>query len=100
MSTLDLLQPGWVLLAGSEAWRSAAAETAAALGIPVRCLVADIDLTSAELPILPAFGLGPSGAALIRPDGYIAARFHDRSSNLTEALARSASARSTGSEPG
>ena len=92
VSTLDLFQPGWVLLAGNDAWRSAAAEASRNSGIPVRCLVAEIDISAVETPLLPAFGLGPSGAALIRPDGYIAWRTLNHSDSLAQVMIKAAAA--------
>jgi 2-polyprenyl-6-methoxyphenol hydroxylase-like FAD-dependent oxidoreductase len=86
ISALDLYMGEFVLMAGPDgaAWRSAAAEAAAALGIPVRVYVVGADVTEPALPppsgaprFLEAYGIGPSGASLVRPDGYVAWRCRD-----------------------
>ena len=67
-STLDLFHHGWVLLSADELWSDPAARTAAALAA---------DLTFAPITVPgfgAAYGLGPAGATLVRPDGYIAWR--------------------------
>lgn len=75
LSTLDLFQPGWVLLADDAAWAPAAAQAAAQLGLDLTCVRLGVDVESGEPGALPvAFGLGRGGASLVRPDGYIAWR--------------------------
>jgi putative polyketide hydroxylase len=78
ISTLDLFGRGWVLITLDERWADAGARTALELGI---------DLTSTHFTnpadrqaVRDAFGLGSSGASLIRPDGFVAWR----STELTE----------------
>jgi 2-polyprenyl-6-methoxyphenol hydroxylase-like FAD-dependent oxidoreductase len=97
VSTLDLLQHGWVLIADDEAWCSAALQAGAALGIAVKCLRPGLG----ALPLNPqalhtALGFDTAGACLIRPDGYIAWRTLALPASplgvLTEALAAVASA--------
>ncbi len=79
LSTLDLFQPGWVLLANDAAWVSAAARVAAQLGLNLTCVRFGADIGPAEPGALPtAFGLGAGGASLVRPDGYIAWRTVER----------------------
>jgi putative polyketide hydroxylase len=65
-STLDLLQRDWVLVSRDERWRDPAAAVAAELDLPLRCAALG-DAAS-------AFGLDDGGAALVRPDGYLAWR--------------------------
>jgi putative polyketide hydroxylase len=97
VSTLDLFQRGWVLLADDARWSGAAAQAAERLGIGVECLRLGADVQHPEPDALRrAFGLGPSGASLIRPDGYVAWRAdaltEDPAGALTEALGRVAAA--------
>ncbi len=92
ISTLDLFQPGWVLLAGRDEWRNAVVGAEKIVGIAMRCFVVGTDIVSLEGTILPAFGLGPNGATLIRPDGYIAWRSVEWSADLAAALAGCAAA--------
>ena len=54
-STLDWFDGGFVLVAASDAWRAEPGTT----------------LRLANDSVREAFGLGPTGAALVRPDGYI-----------------------------
>jgi len=64
VSTLDLLQHHWVLVTDSEVWCEAAAQAIKRVGLKVECL----HIGGA------AFGIGPEGASLVRPDGYVAWR--------------------------
>jgi hypothetical protein len=91
VSTLDLLQRGWVLLAEDERWCTAATQAGEAMGIQLESLrVGAAVLPSDPEAFRKAFGLTPSGATLIRPDGYIAWRSRGMPANpgraLTEAL--------------
>ncbi|MEZ0366994.1 FAD-dependent monooxygenase [Mycobacterium sp. pUA109] len=67
LSTLELFQRGWVLLTEEPRWRPAATE----LGIA--CTVIGVDAAD-DGAFRTAYGLGVSGATLVRPDGYIAWR--------------------------
>jgi putative polyketide hydroxylase len=78
LSTLDLLQRGWVLLTAGDGWDEAAAK---------------VSLTVERLgDAAEAFGIGSAGASLVRPDGYLAWRTTelpaDPVATLTEALRR------------
>jgi putative polyketide hydroxylase len=83
-STLDLVQHGWVLLTQDDGWTDATK----------RVDVAFVRLDASEVlgpkPFHEAYGVGPGGASLVRPDGYIAARWTtmpaDPAAELTEAL--------------
>ncbi|BCJ47990.1 FAD-dependent oxidoreductase [Actinoplanes ianthinogenes] len=72
-STLDLVGTGFTLLTAGdgERWTTAARAAAAVTGVPVEAHAID--------PGTPGFtgryGLDPGGAALIRPDGFVARRF-------------------------
>lgn len=69
-STLDLLGPGFTVLAApeGEGWREATEEVATALAVPLTTHLVDAE------QFTTAFGLTPSGAVLTRPDGVIAWR--------------------------
>lgn len=74
LSTLDLLGPGFTLLAPTgSGWGRAAAENAVA--------AAEISADGAGELSAPTwakeYGIGPSGAVLIRPDGHVAWRTQD-----------------------
>jgi putative polyketide hydroxylase len=85
-STLDLFQRGWVLLTQDDGWTDATK----------RIHVAFVRLDESEVlgprPFHEAYGVGPGGASLVRPDGYIAARWTtmptDPAAELAEALRR------------
>jgi putative polyketide hydroxylase len=96
LSTLDLFQREWVLLAADDRWLPAATESARALGIPMECLRIGADVRPSDPGAFrTALGLGTAGASLVRPDGYVAWRSVDLPADplqaLTEALARVAS---------
>ncbi|UGS36400.1 FAD-dependent monooxygenase [Capillimicrobium parvum] len=80
LSTLDLFGQGYVLLAGPQgaAWRRAAAQAAAATEVPIDVHVAgagaDADVEDAAGRLPAAYGLERDGAALVRPDGFVAWR--------------------------
>jgi 2-polyprenyl-6-methoxyphenol hydroxylase-like FAD-dependent oxidoreductase len=74
----DVLGPGFVLLAGAAGghWCAAATAVAAALGFPLEAwrVAPDGDLTDPDGAFPAAFGVGPEGAVIVRPDGVIAWR--------------------------
>ena len=69
-STIDLFDGGFVLLTGTEGtgWLAAAQEAARSLGVPLRALIVD------EPAWQTAYGVGPAGAMVVRPDGHVAWR--------------------------
>ena len=75
--TLDLFQPDWVLLAGSEVWRGAVDHVRKALRVIIRCLVWGVDVRACEDDLASILGVGPDRASLVRPDGHIAWRSQD-----------------------
>jgi putative polyketide hydroxylase len=83
-STLDLFQHGWVLLTQDDGWTDATK----------RIDVVFVRLEASEVlgprSFNEAYGVGPGGASLVRPDGYIAARWTempaDPAAELIEAL--------------
>lgn len=78
ISTLDLFGRRFVLLAGPEgsAWLEHAAHAARALGVPIDAhrVGGHGGLGDVDGRFLDAYGLSPSGAALVRPDGFVAWR--------------------------
>ncbi len=88
VSTLDLFGRGFVLLAGpdGEGWCTAARGAAARLGVP-------LDAYPLGERFSEAYGTGAEGAALVRPDGFIAWRSRGAAAAgadgvLTDTLAR------------
>jgi hypothetical protein len=74
LSTLDLFGRDFVLLAGPEgkAWPAAASAAAKELGVTLDVhLIGDNGLTDAGGSFPGAFGISPSGAVLVRPDGFV-----------------------------
>ncbi len=93
LSTLDLFQRSWVLLSSDKRWGPAVTDTAAALGVDLTFVHVGSDVKPADPgAFLTAYGTGPDGASLIRPDGYIAWRITslpaDPTARLTTALAQ------------
>ncbi|HTN87978.1 MAG TPA: FAD-dependent oxidoreductase [Sorangium sp.] len=78
-STIDLLGDGFALLTACPAWAHAAEAVAARTGLPLRERRAD--------GFQAAYGVGPTGASLVRPDGFVAARWPDERGALERALA-------------
>ncbi len=97
VSTLDLFQRGWVLLAEDERWRPAVAQAAERLGVALEIVCVGVDVrTSDPEGLRRAFGLEAEGASLVRPDGYVAWRSiglpEDPPRALTDALGRASCA--------
>ena len=96
ISTLDLYRGEVVLMAGPHGatWVSAAATASAALGVPITCHQLGMNVeqvtTEGAVSLCDAYGIGESGASLVRPDGYVAWRAADdrASGELTSVLAR------------
>ncbi|MFF4414353.1 aklavinone 12-hydroxylase RdmE [Streptosporangium sp. NPDC001559] len=76
LSTVDLFGQDFVVLAGpdGEVWRAAADAVTARLGVTVRTTVLGEDLIDPQEEYGTRYGIGASGASLIRPDGIIAWR--------------------------
>ncbi|MDT0310442.1 FAD-dependent oxidoreductase [Streptomyces sp. DSM 44917] len=70
--THDLLDYRWTLLASEpgDRWR----EAGDALGTALRTLAVGRDLVDPSGDFPDRFGIGPGGAVLVRPDGYVAFR--------------------------
>lgn len=74
VSTLDLFGRNFVLLTGPDgrAWHEAAAVTAKELGLTLDAhVVGGEDLADAEGRFPGAYGISPSGAVIVRPDGFV-----------------------------
>jgi len=71
ISTLDLFGRGFVLLAGPEgsAWRESAGAAVDVL------IVGEGEILDPENAFPGAYGITPSGAVLVRPDGFVASSF-------------------------
>ena len=70
----DLVNDAFIVLTGPEGqtWRAAAAKQ---IGLPLRTYLIGEDLIDTENWWQARYALGDDGAVLIRPDGYVAARF-------------------------
>ncbi|ASO19695.1 tetracenomycin A2 monooxygenase-dioxygenase [Actinoalloteichus hoggarensis] len=81
ISTVDLFWDEFVLLTGSRTsgWAEAADRVAKQLGVPLRCEVIgpDGDLLPDGRNWAQAYGVGPQGAVLVRPDAFVAWRQQD-----------------------
>ncbi|GHO78609.1 FAD-binding monooxygenase [Ktedonobacter sp. SOSP1-85] len=88
ISTLDFCGTGFVLLAGPEGhkWHEAAQQVAQDLHLDIQAyrIGADGDLLDPENRWPALAGISPSGALLVRPDGYIAWRAQEESSELEQ----------------
>ena len=86
-STLDLFDGRLTVLAGHDGghWR-AAARALGAEGLPISGLAVDRDLNPLDGTFEERYRLGPSGAVLVRPDGYLAARLDTSTATATDAL--------------
>jgi 2-polyprenyl-6-methoxyphenol hydroxylase-like FAD-dependent oxidoreductase len=75
ISTLDLLDGGFVLLTGAEgtSWQRAAAEVTSSLGLKLSAyrVGPDGDLLDLENGWHAKMGMSPEGAVLVRPDGFV-----------------------------
>ncbi len=75
-STLDLFGRDFILLAGSdgESWLDASRAAGRTLGVPLGAHRVGADVTGADGALETAYGIGSAGAALVRPDGFVAWR--------------------------
>jgi putative polyketide hydroxylase len=75
ISSLDLFQNGWVLLTANEAWNEASLKVNDILKVELKGIKIGSDIKVQDTNAFRTlFGIGDSGATLIRPDGYIAWR--------------------------
>ncbi|QMU78173.1 FAD-dependent oxidoreductase [Streptacidiphilus sp. PB12-B1b] len=98
ISTIDLFWDSYVLLtdsAGSE-WAAAATRTAKELGVPLKTheVGPESELQPQDRDWHTAYGVGPGGAVLVRPDAIVTWRSagpaEDPAAVLAEAVARAA----------
>ncbi|MCJ1332512.1 hypothetical protein MMC10_009205 [Thelotrema lepadinum] len=93
ISSLDLLQRGWVLLSGDRRWTGAVEKVGGRVGVEF-VLVGGDDGEDGELKevesgqFAKAFGVGREGASLIRPDGVVAWRVSEMPLDPEEVLGR------------
>ena len=94
MSTLDLFGDGFTLLAGADGdgWMTATSATAEQLGAPL-----ELHRVGGE-GFEEAYGITPTGAVLVRPDGYVGWRAQDRETGATEESAARVSPRSSAAD--
>ncbi|BFO17487.1 hypothetical protein SHKM778_38750 [Streptomyces sp. KM77-8] len=92
ISTLDLYERAMVLLSSeSGGWHAAGAEVAASLSVPLDSYRVGAG-TGADLAPEPgpewaaAHGITPSGAVLVRPDGFVAWRHEGESADPAKSL--------------
>jgi hypothetical protein len=90
ISTLDLFGDGFALLAapGGETWSVAARNAAKDLGLALDAYTFGHELRDPENRFTGAYGLKAGGAALIRPDGFVAWRSGPAGGNAREVLKR------------
>jgi hypothetical protein len=91
ISTIDVYDGGFTLLTGPDnaGWVRAADRLAAELTVPVRVFGLGGDLVAVDEhlnALLDRYGLEPSGAVLIRPDGFVGFRSATRRRDEHEAL--------------
>jgi 2-polyprenyl-6-methoxyphenol hydroxylase-like FAD-dependent oxidoreductase len=89
ISTFDLFTKNFCVLAasGGGAWCEAARSAAAELGLPLDAHHLDHgELRNPQRRFVEAFGLSPSGAVLVRPDGFVGWRAVDDSGASAAAM--------------
>jgi putative polyketide hydroxylase len=74
-STLDLFQRDWVLLSQDSRWANATAAAAEGSGIEATFVTVDAEKVLGPWTFQSTYGVEADGASLVRPDGYIAARW-------------------------
>jgi 2-polyprenyl-6-methoxyphenol hydroxylase-like FAD-dependent oxidoreductase len=82
-STIDLFGRHFAVLAGADGapWAAAAADAAPRVGVPIDAHVLGGEFES-------AYGVSAAGAALVRPDGFVAFRSRDAVDDPTATLER------------
>jgi len=89
LSTLDLFGTAFVLLTGpdGQAWHEAASRAAGALDVPLQAyVVGGEEVRDPAGGFAAAYGISASGAALVRPDGFVAWRAQDAGAASEAAL--------------
>jgi 2-polyprenyl-6-methoxyphenol hydroxylase-like FAD-dependent oxidoreductase len=90
ISTLDLFGNGFTLLAAPEgaAWSAAAAGVAQELGVALDAYTFGRELRDPDQRFATAYGLTESGAALVRPDDFVAWRAKSAGEDPRDTLKR------------
>jgi 2-polyprenyl-6-methoxyphenol hydroxylase-like FAD-dependent oxidoreductase len=92
ISTLDLFGMSFVVLTGPDggSWRAAAEDAANLLGVPVDVwqIGGEHGLEDPAGRFLDAYGLGPAGAVLVRPDSFVGWHARDSTGASAATLAR------------
>jgi hypothetical protein len=91
ISTIDVYDGGFVLFTGPDNadWVRAADQVRTELAVPVRVFGLGTDLVPVDETVddlLRRYGLCPSGAFLVRPDGFVGFRSIDRAGDEHKAL--------------
>lgn len=76
LSTIDLFGDHFTVLAGAQggAWSAAAQAVTRRLGVEVRAHVVGESVIAERASFESVYGIEPSGAVLVRPDGHVAMR--------------------------
>jgi hypothetical protein len=85
LSTLDLYVGEFVLMAGPDgaAWEQSAVEAGVEVGVNVVSYIVERDQSSS---FCEDYGIEPSGASLVRPDGFVAWRATSHSPEARDRL--------------
>jgi putative polyketide hydroxylase len=75
-STIDLVAPEFSIFAGARGldWRTIAAQVRGDTGLEVQCHLIGVDYDDVENTFNTRYGVGETGAVLVRPDGFVAWR--------------------------
>jgi putative polyketide hydroxylase len=90
VSTLDLCAGSFTLLAGADgaSWAAAAETVAVEVGVDLRVHRMDDGVQDPEKRFPEAYGISASGASLVRPDGFVAWRAGEPSTQPERELSR------------
>jgi 2-polyprenyl-6-methoxyphenol hydroxylase-like FAD-dependent oxidoreductase len=90
LSTLDLFGKGFVLLAAPEGgpWAAASRDAGKSAGVALDAYTFGQDLREPEGRFADAYGIAANGAALVRPDGFVAWRAKSAEENPGQLLQR------------
>jgi aklavinone 12-hydroxylase len=88
LSTIDLVGPEFSLIAGSKGrdWEKVVADVGEKTGLALQCHVIGDKLVDVEGTFNDRFGIGDTGAVLVRPDGFIAWRMQQLGPNAAADL--------------
>ena len=88
LSTIDLVGPEFSLIAGSKGrdWERVVADVGEKVGLALQCHVIGDELADVEGTFNERFGIGDTGAVLVRPDGFIAWRMQQLGPNAAADL--------------